>query len=462
MAVLSRSLTTHHTKLLLALAWASASCGDQDDLEGIEGEKAPASGGQPGGDPSGGASNAGGSDTGRQPAAGSRSVGKQLPLEACATPLVPAAAATCRVPDVVDALGGATPHIDAGNTCADAQAHLVSDRPDLFSFSTAKSDPVAVTYAYSAVGSADLTMLVRGGPNGYILGNVDQPRTGPIEQARVELAAIGGATYTVEVGARAAPSCQPYTLRVDGSFCTDALEDNDTPESATVVAWNAQAQATYEANAHHLDVDHYRIASAKADPILVKLAYTAAANDTTNINFVVRNSDGYIAINDDAPRAGVSELREHWLAAPAIGTTYSLALEASAGLCTPYKLSFDNAACTDLFEDNDSNATAKPLAPNTEASATIIASDLDVYDVSALTRGGSCVVTYTIDGARPQLLGGKLLSFAGDLRGLVDSTGSGATQTLTYSWEANAGVRFLELGARDLTCQPYTIRCTEK
>jgi hypothetical protein len=343
--------------------------------------------------------------------------------------------------------------------CGYVVANVSRDDEDAYSFTTTKSDPVSVQLVANGASAGALKLEIRDAT-----ASLQDSEIGSTTDASADLLAIiqthANAPYEVQVtNLISTEACQSYALRVDPSFCTDQYEDNDDVKSATKLTWDASQRSTAKGTLHMQDDDFFEIKTSRADPVRLEGTYTAAADSTVQLKHTIRDASGGLLESEVSARKTDSASFATWLPAPAPGTILRTELNALGDGCASYELTFDAAACTDDFEDNDSEKQTAPLATGTTIHATIHASDDDYFEFAELTSG-TCSVTYDVAPGEPQSLKLIIRDAAG---GLVASDNggelSGTTRTLSVGWKTQKATRLQLVALQSGSCQKYQLRC---
>jgi hypothetical protein len=375
-------------------------------------------------------------------------------------PLAPPSATVCALPDSLEPSSYAAPIVlTLEPTCGYVAGTIAAKDEDAYRVMVAKADPVLVELSYTANDRENLELDIddKGGSI-YTFGR--EPRTAPSELESTILYPKPGQPYDIRVQGSDLNGCQAYALRVDAHHCTDDFEDNDTDATASPLVLDSALKVELHATAHEKDLDFYELTTPKADPFLLRGSYTVGANETLAIRRIVTGPTGMSLVDAIANRTSATESFVHWVDSNAAGAKFHTEIWPSGSGCAPYTLTFDAAACTDTFEDNDSPTTAKVLPIGADTTATVISVDADHYDISALSNGGTCTISYTIADGVPQKLRVNVFSVTGDgVTNGLGGDGTGATKTMKLSWGARGTSRIQIEADVAGNCQPYTIRC---
>ena len=393
-----------------------------------------------------------------QAAAGARALAEPTP-ELC-TGALEAPALTCLEEDLVEPNAPMHPiPLPIEPRCGYVAANLSDAEADAYAITATKSDPLRVELVARGASAGALQLQIRDATMSLL-----ESEQGDTAAARAELRGIvqtrAHAPYEVQVrDLSSTQGCQSYVLRVDPSFCTDALEDNDDVKSATKLSWDARQRASVEGTLHSLDGDFFEITTVRADPVRLEGTFSVAADSTLQLKRTIRDAAGGLVASEVSARKTDSDSFAHWLPAPVPGTVLRTELSALGDGCASYELSFDAAACSDDLEDNDSPTQAAPLPVGKTITATIHESDQDHFTLAELTSG-MCTVTYDVAPGEAQSLKLIIRDAAG---GLVAAENGGAlsgrTRTLGVTWKDQkaARVQLQALAAGD--CQKYSLRC---
>ena len=343
--------------------------------------------------------------------------------------------------------------------CGYVEANISAGDVDAYTFKTEKSDPVLIEVSYTGAGKADLEQAIYGSTDNLITSQRNT-RGGAGEDMRSIIHSVAGGTYSVRVSdTNDSEACQRYALRVDPLYCADDYEDNDMLSAATKLRLDSSERANIQGKVLEDDDDYFEITTERADPVLVTGSYTAPTNSTAQVTRAFYDGAGALKTSVAGARKTETESFTHWLSAPSKGSVLRTRLSATGNGCASYELQLDAAACTDVFEDNDSAAEAAKLASNTDVVATIFTDDDDYYAFAAM-RNGACTVTYDIPSGRSQQLVLGVYDGAGAL--VTDRTGgqlNGTVNTLRVSWTDREAVQVKVSANNGGYCQPYKLRC---
>lgn len=249
------------------------------------------------------------------------------------------------------------------------------------------------------------------------------------------------------------------------STCSDEFERNDSVATATKLTFDATNKAEFSAKSS-TDRDYYEVTTVRADPVLVTTSFRTDP-DRSWLNMAARNQSGSTDWIKGPGAEVTSATIVGWVAARAPGTVAYLEFEKIVGRCIPYTVKVDLDACTDAFEDNDSSATAKPIAADQDHAGNILSGDPDYYDISAgVSKKGSCTVTHSVPTAGAN---GVAISVYGPTGSILaagnpaKSTSDPLLRTTVAMWN-NLEVARVKVESQDSNghCQPYTIRCTSQ
>lgn len=381
------------------------------------------------------------------------------PSEACAAePLTPLGT-SCDAPDPSEPNTPRKPALlSIGASCNVVRAWTADKDEDGYRFQLEHADPVRVELSYVAQGQAELTALVRDGTERVLARTVSTDER-PIEHQSAVFQGTAFTSYDVALEGALLGTCLPYALRVDPHWCSDAFEDNDSETSATKLSRGSEKTLHIDASASEGDMDFYELTTPKADPVRISGSYTVPDGDTLQLRRVVRNTAGLGAIDVAGARSGSSEAFVHWLVSNTPGAMFRAQIWPTGTGCGTYQLSFDVAACSDAFEDNDSASAAAALPFGMDVSGSSFRGDDDYYDLSGSTGDGLCTLTYT-----PAPNSGQTLSMVvygnGSATPASSSTSSGAPATRSESVGFRGPASSLAISASAAgDCQPYVLRC---
>jgi hypothetical protein len=95
-----------------------------------------------------------------------------------------------------------------------------------------------------------------------------------------------------------------------------------------------------------------------------------------------------------------------------------------------------------------------------DLSATAFHGDPDFYDLSALSHGGSCTITYVVAAGTTQRLRADVYTASEGT--IVSGVGTGsATKTIALTWPARPVTELQIVADTDGVCQPYVLRCSD-
>ncbi|HKU41628.1 MAG TPA: hypothetical protein VJR89_25900 [Polyangiales bacterium] len=345
--------------------------------------------------------------------------------------------------------------------CGYIAANMAANDDDAYAFSPEKSDPVRVQLAYTTADVPDLEFSIIA-PDGQTLTTQRSSRKAPREDIASIFQATAGARYVLQAVATSGRAvCQSYALRVDPYWCTDSFEDNDLVERATKLSWNADEVATAEGTLSSGDSDFFEVMTTRGDPVLFTGEYRAAAGEEIIVRRTVYDATGSSVVDQVGDRDTDREMFSYWLKASSQGTVFRAKLWPSGSGCAPYKVSFEAAACTDEYEDNDTAAMAAKLPIATDVEVTGFSGDPDFYRIDSLAGGGSCVLRYEVPVGRSQQLRVQVFNTAG--KEVTNGLGGelvGNVRQLRVTWAADrAGTLIKVQPDNGGYCQSYTIRC---
>lgn len=347
--------------------------------------------------------------------------------------------------------------VEIKNGCGILSARSDQSDDDVYSFTSERSDPVALRLGYTAVGNTDLKASVYDFNDAFV-ASAALTRSMPTEQEGVVFQTVANRSYTATIGGNAT-ACQPYTLSLQTNYCTDAYEDNEDAASARELKFNEQGVVEIDATVHSLDDDNYFFNTPKGDPILVTGTYAVPSADGADLDIAAYTRTDSFLWSHQKARAGLEEVMRGWIDSQGPSGFIRLYVDASKGQCTPYKLKIEAAACTDAYEDNDNSSTLAPLTAGQDHKATIISKDDDHYDLTQFAgKPGSCTVTFSLPATSAQTI--KVSAYT-RTDSFIDSASTSAgtgDKTLTVSWTTE-DIRRLIVDASSYDCQPYTLRC---
>ena len=139
-----------------------------------------------------------------------------------------------------------------------------------------------------------------------------------------------GGTYYLHVSSNKDGVCAPYTAAINGLWCTDNYEDNDTFATAAALPSTATT-----ATISGLDEDFYVINSPSTNGSC-SVSYTVAAGSTQQLSIEVDDIGDHYIDNMDTSRSTTSQtLTVSWTSTD---SPYSLHVTASAQECTTYTI----------------------------------------------------------------------------------------------------------------------------
>jgi hypothetical protein len=329
------------------------------------------------------------------------------------------------------------------DTCALVIAHAADKDEDAYRFRTVKSDPVSIELAYRDARRADLSFSVYS--DDKLVLRRDSVRREDSELESTIFMSHLDTSYDVRVEGSNIGPCVPYALRVDPSWCSDAYEDNDDSNKASQLDLSHGA-VELEASGSKYEADYYAFAPAKADPVLVSGSYQVDATSNLQIRRVLSNITGLNALDDPGARVGTSESWQHWLRSDT--PRYIVQIAPSGDGCAHYRLRVDPGACSDAFEDNDSDRAASPIAFGADIDASAFLGDDDFYALP-VANGGHCSLRY--QGELP-----LRIDVYSKAAGVIASA-SGAAGLTKVSWTGVATL--LDVRAQAAACQSYALHC---
>lgn len=380
-------------------------------------------------------------------------------VDASCPALAPPDSSLCATPDPWADAGPVLP-LPFKSGCAVFESSLRQTSSRKLSFITpAMNEPARVELSYAAGADSDYKLYAT--PAGGGLINGQSSRVGLVETETVLYNATKDRAIELEVIKQSGttPSCQPFALRVDTTFCTDAFEDNDSKDKPTQVVWDDTGRVSYHLSSFPGDEDHFLVQATRADPILFTGSYEVAGGANTDLTLWITNLTGGSLAGAQATRTSARETWRLWVMAPSAGGLLRSEVSAAGDAsCVEYDLQIDQDACTDAREDDDEASARKPIVSGTTQYLTTFAKDDDHFDLSAL-KSGTCVVSYVPQrGDNEQKIVGYLYTSSGST-GPASSTRGDAEKTLTFRWQTADQVVRLALSSSERVCQPYTIRC---
>ncbi|MDB4986128.1 MAG: hypothetical protein JWN04_1306 [Myxococcaceae bacterium] len=383
--------------------------------------------------------------------------------QACAIEPLAALGATCGAADPTEPSSRLHPALlNVDTNCNEVHAWAADKDDDAYRFRIGKSDPVLVELSYGALARASLALRVLDASERKVAST--QPTQEPQQQQRTVFQGVADMTYDLTVESALVGTCLPYALRVSPRYCTDAFEDNDSIARSTKLQSSSGPTAApalrVEATISQGDPDFYQFVTPKADPVLIGGSYTVADGDTLQLHRSVENASGLGTIDVAGTRVGASESFSDWLVSNTQGAVFRARLEATGTGCASYRMLFDVAACSDDYEDNDSETAAATIPIGSSIEASAFRGDDDYYDVSRLTEDGTCTLSYKL---LPGAVALRLVVYNGS-GGVVTSSAdastaaaNGSTSTTAHWLGAASMVAVGALGTN--VCQPYTLRC---
>jgi hypothetical protein len=351
-------------------------------------------------------------------------------------------------------------------------AGVIGGSDDWFTFVAPKHDPTLVqtNYTVSPGDTTTLTLDVYDTTDSFV-ANDHSSRTTNSQSLNATFEANAGASYYARVESDNSATCTPLDFYVQSLYCTDPYEDNDSTTQCAPIALTSTAfaapttwatsTAKFNATIDGYDEDWYSFTAPLSDPMSTSVTYTRPAADTVTLTLDIHDSTDSFVANDHSARTTASQtLNTVWEAVA--GAQYRIrVLSGSQGVCADYSVAINGLWCTDNFEDNDTQATAKSITEGVAVPATVTSGDDDWYVLPAAPTNGSCSVTYTAQGATDtSTLTLDLYDMTGSFVANDHSSRNTASQTLTASW-TNAGAKphYALVRSDNLFCEPYTINC---
>jgi len=380
-------------------------------------------------------------------------------VSACASP-APSLTSACVTDPLEPSTADTSLDVSLTDGCYAVGASLSNGADhDSLRFTALRHDPVQVKLKHTVPGTSPLNLqfAVLDVSKAAKVSAYD-PRSGASEESSAHFIADANAPYIVHAYANGTSNdCHPYELYVDTAFCTDALEDNDTPAQATQLDLKAHARFDIAGNLFTGDDDFFGFTVQHHDPVLVEGKYSAAANDTLNANLEIINAAGQAVSTDYAQRTTLTETVRTWLLPAAASDVFHARLYASGTGCVPYALTVDSDACTDAHEDDDDFSAAKALPAGDMLSARIFHGDDDFVDLAGKTFS-NCTLSFSRESGSTQVL--RMAAFDAEQRSLKDVATSAAAEAHA-DLPLPKGTRYLRVQASQAGhCDSYTLTCT--
>lgn len=205
---------------------------------------------------------------------------------------------------------------------------------DYFSFKAPKADPVAVTVTYTRPpqDTVDLSLNAYNQTQNYVTGD-EKDRTGNSETFTIMWEPQeAGETQYLAVSSSVDGTCADYSLSIQGLYCTDDYEDNDSFSQA-----RALPAGSHTAKVIDSDPDYYTIPAATgAGSCTVSYTTTGSSSQQLVVTlYGATGADAYIS-TDDTARTGASQtLTATWTADE---SPHYVAVTASQPECTSYTI----------------------------------------------------------------------------------------------------------------------------
>ncbi len=204
---------------------------------------------------------------------------------------------------------------------------------DYYQFTAPKADPVSavVTYTRPANDTDDLSLNIYDATSSYVTDDSTARTTPSQTLTTVWQASTAGAIYHVGVSASDNGVCAPYSVKLNGLWCTDSYEDNDSFATAKNLP-----SGSHTATIAQSDEDYYALSAGSTGSCTV--TYTVPSGSAQQLSLYLYDStQGYI--NDDSTaRSGNSQtLTVNWTNTNAVPAYVDVS--ASEEECTSYTIS---------------------------------------------------------------------------------------------------------------------------
>jgi hypothetical protein len=175
--------------------------------------------------------------------------------------------------------------------------------PDFYSFVSPLHDPMSATVTYTEPTNETATLNIEvdnaaTSDQGYD----DSSRSTDSQTLNVVWEGNAQATYILDVQSGNSSSngvCSSYTVALNGLWCTDEYEDNDTEDAAVTLPDTSSTPTT--ATISSLDPDYYIIPNPSTNGSCT-VVYTVPTTSTQQLNLEVDSSGSQSDINyDDSP-----------------------------------------------------------------------------------------------------------------------------------------------------------------
>jgi hypothetical protein len=182
---------------------------------------------------------------------------------------------------------------------------------DYFSFDAPKADPVAVTLTYTRPpqDTVDLSLYAYNQTQNYVNGD-DKDRTGNSETVTVVWEPQqAGETQYLAVSSSVEGTCADYSLSIQGLYCTDSFEDNDSYEQAKALPTGSQT-----AMVTSLDDDYYTLPDTTAAGSCTVSYSVTGSSAQQLVVYLYDSTQSYIS-GDETERTGKTQtLTASWTA----------------------------------------------------------------------------------------------------------------------------------------------------
>jgi hypothetical protein len=216
--------------------------------------------------------------------------------------------------------------------------------PDFYSFVAPLHDPMSATVTYTEPTNETATLNIEvdnSATNDQ--GYDDSSRSTNSQTLNVVWEGNAAATYILDVQSGNSSSngvCSSYTVALNGLWCTDNYEDNDTEDTAVTLPDTTTTPTT--ATISSLDPDYYIIPTPAANGSCV-VTYTVPTTSTQQLNLEVDSSGDQSDINyDDSPTmTSTTSTTATWTLTvtwTSSDTPEYLDVSASAQECTTYTI----------------------------------------------------------------------------------------------------------------------------
>jgi hypothetical protein len=222
-----------------------------------------------------------------------------------------------------------------GTSTASFNATIDGLDDDWYSFTAPKADPVSVsvTYARPVADTVTLSLTNYDNTDGYVVEDHTSRSTTSQTLTTVWEASAAGAVYNTLIRSDTEGVCAAYQVQMNGLWCTDAYEDNDSFATAVTLPSGA---ATISPTITQLDDDYFQIASPAASGSCT-VSYTVASGSTQQLQLTLYDTtQGYVS-EDHSTRSGLSQTLTATWSGSDTAPTYAL-VEASDQSCISYTI----------------------------------------------------------------------------------------------------------------------------